>query len=91
MARLKAELEEGHPIVVWMTSGKSARPIYKRTYEGQTFKLVPYDHTVVVYGYDNEGIYLMDVGDGGKYYTEWDSFMRRWSYFDQMALLIHPR
>jgi len=24
----------------------------------------------------------MDVSDGGYYYTDWDSFIRRWGYFD---------
>lgn len=33
----------------------------------------------------------MDVGDGGRHFTEWVSFLRRWSYFDKMSLLIHPR
>ena len=89
--RLKAEINEGHPLVVWITSGRySHRPVYQETYDGETFKLVPYEHAVVVYGYDGEGVYSMDVGDGGFYHTDWDSFLRRWSYFDQMTLLIHP-
>jgi len=90
VGRLKAELEEGHPIVVWMTSGREERPVYRLSYEGKAFKLVPSEHTVVVYGYDDAGVYIMDVGDGGRYYTDWNSFLRRWSYFDQMALRIHP-
>jgi uncharacterized protein YvpB len=89
--RLKAEIEAGHPIVVWLTAGRAERPVYQREFEGETFKLVPSEHTVVAYGYDDGGAYLMDVGDGGRYYADWDSFLRRWGYFDQMALLIHPR
>ncbi len=90
-ARLKAEIQEGHPVIVWLTIGKNiTRPVYSRTYEGEQYKLVPSEHTVVVYGYDEAGVYVMDVGDGGKYYTDWESFLRRWSYFDEMALLIHP-
>jgi hypothetical protein len=52
---------------------------------------VPGEHTVVAYGYDSDGIYLMDVSDGGFYYTEWDSFLRRWGYFDQMSLVTFPK
>ncbi len=91
VGRLKAELGEGHPVVVWMTSGRDERPVYRQTYEGESFKLVPSEHTVIVYGYDDAGVHIMDVGDGGRYYTDWASFLRRWSYFDQMALLIHPQ
>ena len=70
--RLKSEIDQGHPIVVWITAGREARPVYRRHYEGNTFKLIPGEHTVVVYGYDDAGVYVMDVGDGGKYYTDWD-------------------
>ncbi|MGA7732053.1 MAG: hypothetical protein WCD37_12375 [Chloroflexia bacterium] len=52
---------------------------------------MPGERAVVVYGYDGSGVYVMDVGDGGFYYTDWSSFLRRWSYFDQMALVITPR
>ncbi len=90
VSRLKANVAAGRPVVVWITTGKGLeRPIYHKTYEGETFKLVPGEHAVVVYGYDSGGVRLMDVGDGGFYYTEWDSFVRRWSYFDQMALVIY--
>jgi uncharacterized protein YvpB len=91
VSRLKANVAAGNPVVVWVTAGKYAkRPVYTRSYNGDTFKLVPGEHAVVVYGYDSGGVYIMDVGDGGFYYTEWDSFLRRWSYFDQMALVIVP-
>lgn len=89
--RLKSEIRDGHPIVVWITTGKyTPRPVYRETYQGETFKLVPSEHAVVIYGYDSDGVYLMDVGDGGFYHTEWGSFIKRWSYFDQMALHIIP-
>jgi uncharacterized protein YvpB len=92
VSRLKAIVAAGNPVVVWITVGKYIeRPVYHKTYEGDSFKLIPGEHTVIVYGYDSGGVRLMDVGDGGFYYTEWDSFLRRWSYFDQMALVITPK
>jgi uncharacterized protein YvpB len=92
LARLKANLAAGNPVVVWITSGKYVeRPVYHKSYNGETFKLVPGEHTVVAYGYDDGGVHLMDVSDGDFYYTEWASFLRRWSYFDEMALAIFPR
>ena len=79
-------------MVAWLTTGRDEhRSGYYETYKGERFKLVPYEHKVVVYGYDDAGVYVMDVGDGGRYYTPWATFLRRWSYFDGMALLIHPR
>jgi uncharacterized protein YvpB len=91
VSRLKANVAAGNPVVVWITTGKYVeRPVYRRSYNGDTFKLVPGEHTVVVYGYDAKGVHIMDVSDGGFYYTEWASFLRRWSYFDQMSLVIFP-
>lgn len=89
--RLKANLRAGNPVIVWLTSGRNTRrTVYTRTYEGESFRLVPGEHTVVVYGYDGYGIRIMDVGDGNYYYTDWSSFLRRWGYFEQMSLVIRP-
>ena len=92
LGRLKANLAAGNPAVVWLTVGRyEERPSYYKVLDGQRFKLVPGEHAVVAYGYDDEGIYLMDVSDGGFYHTEWDSFLRRWGYFDGMTLVIAPK
>lgn len=92
VSRLKSNVAAGNPVVTWITVGKYIdRTVYRKSYNGDSFKLVPGEHTVVVYGYDSGGVRLMDVGDGAYYYTEWDSFLRRWSYFDQMALVITPK
>ncbi len=90
-ARLTANLRAGNPVVVWLTAGRQARPIYTRTDQGVSFRLVPGEHTVVAYGYDAAGVYLIDVGTGGYYHTTWDAFLPRWSYFNKMALVIRPR
>ncbi len=91
VSRLKANVAAGNPVVVWLTTGRYVeRPGYYHYFEGERFKLVPGEHAVVIYGYDSGGVYSMDVSDGGFYYTEWDSFLRRWSYFDQMSLVIFP-
>ena len=48
------------------------------------------EHAIVAYGYDSYGIYVMDVGNGEFYHTDWASFLRRWGYLDRMALVIRP-
>jgi uncharacterized protein YvpB len=89
---LKANIAAGNPVVVWITTGKyTARTPVTKSYNGETFTLVAGEHAVVIYGYDSGGVYIMDVSNGGFYYTEWASFLTRWSYFDQMALAITPK
>lgn len=58
VGRLKSESAEGHPIVVWLTAGGSDRTVYRKIYDGEAFKLVPNEHTVVAYGYNSDGVYL---------------------------------
>jgi uncharacterized protein YvpB len=90
--RLKANIAAGNPAVVWLTVGKDeVRHGFYQEYDGQRFKLVPGEHAVVAYGYDDSGIYLMDVSDGDFYHTDWSSFLRRWGYFDDMTLIIQPQ
>jgi uncharacterized protein YvpB len=89
---LKSNIDAGNPAVVWLTVGQNEdRPSYYHELDGQQYKLVPGEHAVVAYGYDDTGIYLMDVSDGGFYHTAWDSFLRRWGYFDDMTLVITPQ
>ena len=89
--RLKANIQAGNPAVVWLTTGRHEhRPEYWDEFGGETFKLVPYEHAIVVYGYDGDGIYSMDVGSGDFVHTDWPSFLRRWAYFDGMTLIIRP-
>lgn len=89
--RLKGEIDAGHPVVVWITTERyTPRKAYWETYKGETFKLVPAEHAVVVYGYDSDGVYSMDVSNGGFFHTEWSSFLMRWNYFGGMSLVIHP-
>ena len=90
--RLKANVAAGNPVIVWITTGKyTVRTPVAESYNGNTFTLVPGEHALVIYGYDSGGVYMMNVADGGYYYTEWASFLTRWSYFDQMALVITPQ
>lgn len=88
--RLKQEIAAGHPLVVWVTGKSGNFNTVTTTADGQTFTLTPYEHALVVTGYDQDSVTVMDVGPG-KYETwGWQDFRRRWSYFDQMALVITP-
>ncbi len=92
VARLEANIRAGYPAVVWLTSGKYVeRKAYWGEENGETYKLVPGEHAVVVYGYDDYGVYIMDVANGGYFHTEWESFLYRWNYFDGMTLIIQPQ
>lgn len=85
---LMAQLDTGAPVVVWIsTRGETG---FYETDETGTYRLVPYEHVVVAYGYDSGGVYISDPGNGSLTYYSWDWFLPAWSLMDGMALTIHP-
>lgn len=85
---LQAQLDSGAPVVVWISTRGEAG--FYGTDETGTYKLVPYEHVVVAYGYDSGGVYISDPGNGSLKYYSWDWFLPAWSVMDGMALTIRP-
>jgi uncharacterized protein YvpB len=88
--RLKDELDDGHPVVVWIAGRPGPLPRSFFDAGAQSFSLTPYEHALVVTGYDRQRVIVMDVGSGAFRSFDWNDFRERWSYFDQMALVITP-
>lgn len=85
---LTSRISAGLPVVAWVTYELSVEePELVETETGQ-FTLVPNQHAVVVYGYDDTSVYVVDVANGQYSQYGWDEFMRSWSYFDGMGLAI---
>jgi LysM repeat protein len=85
---LTGRLSAGLPVVAWVTYELSVEePQAVETETGQ-YTLVPNQHAVVVYGYDDAGVYAVDVASGEYVHYGWDEFMRSWSYFDGMGLAV---
>jgi LysM repeat protein len=87
---LTDQIDQGRPVVVWVTNLASVQTRSNETVNGQTFALVPEEHAVVVYGYDSNGVYVADPGDGSYRQFSWSDFMRSWGYFDGMSLAVYP-
>lgn len=89
--RLRSEIVAGHPVVVWITViGSAFQPTRLTDDAGREFSVVPWEHAVVAYGFDQDGIQIMDVAYGTFRTLGWGEFLRRWSLFDQMALVAVP-
>lgn len=87
---LKQELALGRPVQVWVIAGFGWGSPFTAVYKEQPFKLAGGEHSVVAYGYDAQGVYIMDVAYGGFTYVNWSAFLRSWSYFDYMAMSFWP-
>lgn len=90
-AQLKDRIDRGQPVLVWMTNLASPQERFYDWYHGERFTLVPQQHVVVAYGYDDERIYVADPGNGSYSTYSWDAFIDSWSLFDGMSMAVYPK
>ncbi|HEY7030370.1 MAG TPA: C39 family peptidase, partial [Thermomicrobiales bacterium] len=86
---LEAQLDAGHPTLIWIAT-RGDTGFYDEDANGNTFKLVPWEHVVVAYAYDSGGVYISDPGTGALDYLSWGWTLDAWSVLDGMALSIYP-
>lgn len=87
---LASYLNRGWPVVVWITYGLRAEQPHLAQSNGVQFILVPFEHAVLVVGYDQYHIYANDPWTGKRVTYLWGNFNRAWGYFGDMALAMEP-
>ena len=88
---LTARLDAGTPVVVWVTYNLTPQERQVVEDESGRYSLVPEQHAVVVYGYTDEGVKVVDLSSGAAAVWDWEPFMASWSLFDGMGLAIDLR
>ena len=84
---LTEHLDAGHPVVTWLGFWGDTRE--RRTDEGN-YSVFAGMHVVTVYGYDDDGVWVMDPAKGAKMHYSWDYFVGMWSVIDGMSLAVYP-
>jgi uncharacterized protein YvpB len=85
---IKAAIARGNPVIVWVTYNCVVSTPTTMNIAGQKVTLVPYQHVVVVTGYDGGGIWANDPYDGLEDYYTLADFERAMSYFGDMAVEV---
>lgn len=86
-ADLTAAIDNGTPVIVWLgMRGDESHNEY--TEDGTRYQVTAYMHVMVVYGYDDSGVYLSDPGNGGTRYYDWGTFTSMWDVIDGMGLIV---
>ncbi len=85
---LKRELAAGNPVVVWIVGNYTAQRRVYLTDGAESYFVIPYEHAVTLYGYDERGVHIMDPGHGAKYHESWDRLEFGWAQLDHMALTV---
>jgi uncharacterized protein YvpB len=86
---VKAELLAGRPVLVWATYGMELNdPIEWTSVDGRVSTIVPFMHTFLVVGFDEEGVFLLDAFDATVQYYTFETFLPAWNLFDEMAVTV---
>ncbi|HEV2107277.1 MAG TPA: LysM peptidoglycan-binding domain-containing protein [Thermomicrobiales bacterium] len=86
-AALKAQLDLGRPVVVWLGLWGDTSEIH---WDDGRYTLAAGAHVVTVYGYDSWGVHVSDPATGTYRSWSWDDFTWMWSVLDGMSLAIYP-
>ena len=86
---LKAQIAAGRPVMAWVVGNTElgyAVP-YTPASTGMTTYVVPYQHTVVVIGYDANNVTIQD--GGMKYTRDWKTFLLSWGVLGNRAIYVN--
>ncbi|HKJ27738.1 MAG TPA: C39 family peptidase, partial [Anaerolineales bacterium] len=84
---LKTEIAEGRPAIVWVVGHVwKGLPIDYLANDGSTVIVAQYEHTMIAYGYDLSGIYLMDAGNAARKSYAYSIFEESWAVLGNMAV-----
>jgi uncharacterized protein YvpB/LysM repeat protein len=86
-ASLTAQLDAGRPVVTWLGFWGDTR---ERLVDDGTYSVFAGMHVVTVFGYDAEGVWVMDPAQGEQVHYSWDFFVSMWTVVDGMSLAIYP-
>lgn len=89
-AELKAYIDRGWPVVVWVTYALQHADPRLEWSNGTQFFLVPHEHAVLVVGYDGTSVFVNDPFRATRERYNWSNFNRAWGYFARMGLAVEP-
>jgi uncharacterized protein YvpB len=88
LERIRAALARGNPVIAWVTYDCQVGTPTTQVIGDQTVTLVPYQHVVVLTGYDQDGMWANDPWDGQEDFYSNGDLRRAMSYFGNMALEV---
>lgn len=88
MAGTRSAIARGNPVIVWVTYDCQPSTPTTTVVDGQEITLVPNQHTVVVTGFNAEGVWANDPWDGQEDFYRTGDFERAMGYFGDMAIEV---
>ncbi len=91
LEEIKSAITAGNPIIAWVTYNCMASTPTTMLIDGQNVTLVPNQHTVVVTGFNANGVWANDPWDGQEDFYPTSDFVRAMRYFGNMAIEVAGR
>lgn len=88
LSGIKEAIARGNPVIAWITYNCQLGSPTTLTIGGQQVTLVPYQHAVVIIGYNSQGVWANDPWDGLEDFYSNADFERALSYFGNMAIEV---
>lgn len=89
LEKVKEELAQGHPVIIWGTYGMQQVEIQQWTTQlGRTVPVAQWEHSFVAVGYDENGIQLIDAYDATSQYYDYETFLNGWNLLNRMAVTV---
>jgi uncharacterized protein YvpB len=87
LEELKFEIANERPVIVWVVGRVwKGTPITHTAEDGSEMTVARYEHTMLAYGYDKAGVYLIDAGSGMKRNYSYTKFADSWGVLGNMAV-----
>ncbi|MGC9333561.1 MAG: C39 family peptidase [Anaerolineae bacterium] len=88
LEEIRAALARGNPVVAWLTYKCQVSTPTIEVIGDQTVTLVPYQHVVVLTGYNPDGMWANDPWDGQEDFYSNSDLRRAMAYLGNMALEV---
>jgi uncharacterized protein YvpB len=85
---VRAALARSNPVIAWVTYNCQAQTPTSISIDGQQVTLVPFQHAVIVTGYNGGGFWANDPWDGQEDFYSLADIERAMGYFGDMAIEV---
>jgi uncharacterized protein YvpB len=95
IAEIKEHIRQGRPVLAWVTYDLQVQVPQQVMLAGrggqlQAVTLVPYEHAILIVGYNRQGLWIHDPYDGTRYFASEGDFWQSFGYLGYMALVVGP-
>ena len=89
---LRAELDAGHPVIIWATPRMATQPVETYTAsDGQTVAVIRYEHTVTAVGYTPYAVYVVDPSSGYRWAYSNRALLTAWDKLGEMSVVVYGK